>query len=119
MIPSAAIAQIRRLKRRTLIERCDIQRETDVETALGHERQWVDVAADIPCRLIRASRGMTGLVEGQEIQTEQYRLILPYDTVLTVNNRVIVDGVSYDVQDVRDNLTQNTDVQVTVVRIRT
>ncbi|MGB1285025.1 MAG: phage head completion protein [Aggregatilineales bacterium] len=121
MIPSAAINTLRRLTNRSLTQTCTIEREAQVQTAYGHEMQWAEVDTGVPCRLIRASRGTSGTMvnEGQEVMTELYRLILKHDnTDLTVNSRVTVDGRTYDVQDIRDDLTQNADVQATVKRVR-
>ncbi|MGB1284889.1 MAG: phage head completion protein [Aggregatilineales bacterium] len=121
MIPATAIGALRRVTNRSLTQTCTIERESQVQTTYGHEVQWQSVASNVPCRLIRASRGTSGTMvnESQEVMTDLFRLILKHDnTDLTVNSRVTMDGCTYDVQDIRDDLTQNADVQATVKRVR-
>lgn len=117
MIPAATIAQLRSITNKTLTDTCTIERETQVQTGLGHETTWTVIASDTPCRLIRAggTRGMTSVNQGQEVMTELYRLILKHDnTDLSINCRVTVNGQQYEVQDIRDGLTDRTDVQATL-----
>jgi head-tail adaptor len=102
-------AKLRRLGARFLTERCVIEREMHTVGAYGDPiRAWALVAADVPCRVIVARRSdlsAVSITAGRETLQDIYRLTLPHDSSITVDDRVTVGGAIFHVVRVETELT--------------
>lgn len=122
-IPAHLITAIRKAKNQTLTQEALIEAETTTVDQYGAPTHtWETVADCVPCRVIYAG-GQPGNesmseIGNQEMLTEQYRIICPYGTALSVDQRVTVDGIVYDVVGLVTDLTQQTDTQAIMVRGR-
>lgn len=115
-------AIIRAAARRNMTDTCTIEREADSVGEFGsRSRVWTIVDSNVPCRLITskaATQGMSAEYGGQEVMADEYRLCVPYDTVLEVDMRVTVSGAVYNVASIVDGRTDKGDVQAMVIRQR-
>jgi hypothetical protein len=123
VINSILRTQIRRTVTQYLIERCLIEQEQGGTGELGQETSvWVSVAADLPCRVISATRSTnTSAIDqagAQETLREDYRLIVPAGSALDVNQRVTVNGAVYQVIRVETALTDEVYRSAVMVRRR-
>jgi hypothetical protein len=106
-----------------LTDSCTIERQTTAEGEMGQDLYEFEVlAADVPCRLIRAGARTTGSnndAGGREATTDRYRLILPVGTEISMDHRVVMaDGDTYEVVDVEASLTDAAFVAAVVSRVR-
>lgn len=116
-------AYIRAEARKSMTQTCEIWAEANSVNELGSpSRVWQIVDQNVPCLLITAkiaTNAMTETVASQEVMEDSYRLCLPYDTVLTTDMRVVVDGATYNVAGIVDARGNNSDVQAMIIRMRT
>lgn len=122
MVSNRTTAIIRRRVNTTLTELCSIEHETGMKGSMGEPLHgWETVAADVPCRVIRAnaaSRG-TEAVGSTEALVERWRLICPAGTVFAVDNRVrLSDGRVFQIVGIDDRLTDEAFVSALMVRAR-
>jgi SPP1 family predicted phage head-tail adaptor len=123
MLSSQMRSYIRAQARKTMTQTCEIWAETNSVNELGSpSRVWQIIDQDVPCLLITAkiaTNAMTETVASQEVMEDSYRLCLPYDTVLTTDMRIVVEGATYNVAFILDRRGNNSDVQAMVIRMRT
>lgn len=103
------LTRIQRAGAGFLTQRCKIEAETETRGDMGEPViAWAMVADDVPCRVIKAGQFSTDAVQlvGQrETLPEMYRIALPPDTELDVDQRITVDGVTYNVVRLETALT--------------
>ena len=120
MIDARVLQMIRADVARTLDRRCTIYREAAGVDGFGYPaHDLVEVAVDVPCRLIRAGvlqREAGDVVGDQEVMVERYRLICPHDTSLGVDMVVDIDGTRFDVTAIWTRQTDATDAQAIIAR---
>ena len=120
MFGNRTLAGLRRQVARTLKDRCDIYVEAEGVNEYGHPTHVLLPAyVNIPCRLISTGRNFNNMGEvvgEQEVLTESYRLITPYDVPLGVDMVVDVDGIRFDVTNVWLRQTDATDQQAVIKR---
>ncbi|GEM_PF-1077672 len=112
--------KLRRIGRRFLTERCVIEREMHTVGAYGDAiRAWALIASDVACRVITARRSdLSGvaLINGRETLQSTYRLTLPHDTELGVDDRVTINNTIYHVVRVETDLTDRVFVSAILAR---
>lgn len=81
---------------------CVIQRYTQVVTGDGTSQTWATLAT-VTCRVSRIGQGGTeGMSGSGAVQAVgQRRVKLPPETDVTPKDRLLVDGVTYEVLDVQ------------------
>lgn len=117
-----ALKGIRRRLNGFLTEHCSIARETMTRGQYGEMvHDWETVAEGVPCRVITAgSRFMSAMREvgQQQAFVDVYRVVLPADTTLEAGYRITVGSRVYDVINIMDRRTDETDVQAVVMEVR-
>ncbi len=114
------LVQLRTAARRYLTDRCTVERENRVTGNYGEvSRTWESIAVEVPCRLVVARRtelsgaGIIGLRETVECV---YRVALPPDTPIHIDDRLTIDGVSYGVVRLETALTDAIFIQAVVTK---
>lgn len=78
-----------------------IERMTSTQDAMGAVvNEWALVNDAIMCRLIRGTDGRTGdmaTVGNQQKLTESYRVVFLAGTNIRAGDRIIIDGIAYQV----------------------
>jgi len=101
MISSQTVAWMRRYAERYLTQTALIEvQASTLDSFGGRTDAWETVAADVPCAIIRNVKisGDDIVQEGRrETMQSRYRLVVPHDTALSVDQRVTVDGEVYHV----------------------
>ena len=120
MLGNGVLNYIRKMTKQTLTARCTIQTEAAGTGTFGQPLEgWEDVAADVPCRVIKAAASAQDESEqfaSQDAINEQYRLIVAYDVALDTSMRVIVDGTTYYVVQLETGLTDRVFRSAVVMR---
>ena len=82
---------------------CTIQRATESVTSGGVTQTWATLASGVSCRLSRIGQGATeGLgANGATTAVGQRRIKLPAGQDVTVKDRIVAGGVTYEVVDVQ------------------
>lgn len=114
------LTRIQRTGAGFLTQRCKIEAETETRGDMGEPLHvWAMVADDVPCRVIQAGQFNAAAVQvvgSQETLPEMYRLALPPETPLDVDQRVTVDGVTYNVVRMETALTDEVFRHALIVR---
>jgi len=114
-----SVNRLRAIINRRLTQTATLYREVTALDVYGSPEHVLENAGAVACRVIRAGNaGSGGAVESvgeRERIVQEYRLILPYGTVLDVDYLAEVDGVRYRVVRVREGMTDAADVQAVVV----
>lgn len=116
------ISTLRAAAERYMTQTCVIEAQ---RKGVGRYREetpvWDVVAQGVKCRVItvgqRASNDMVQ-ARAQESLRDMYRLICPVGTALDVNQRITVDGATYNVVSLITARTDSTDVQAVMERMR-
>lgn len=88
-----------------LIDTANIYDQSDEKDETGAQSATRHPSCTTRCRLIAAGKSnQTGVEEAgrQETMSEMYRLIVPADVTLTVNQRVVVNGGQFEVTRIED-----------------
>ncbi len=113
---------LRRQAEKLMKDTCKIEAESIGVGSFGQPKPvWVLVANSVACRVImlRQPRPAAEQVGNQEQIVEQYRLIVPYNTALAVNQQVTMSsGEVYQIVDLVTARTDETDAQAVMVRAR-
>lgn len=118
MLDQRRLELLRRYTETWMKQRCTIEQEMLITDEMGAQAHaWTVVALNVACRMIREGQG-SELVGEQESMIERYRLVVPHGTALAANQRVTVEGAVYSVVSIVDRLTDGTDAQALVVRVR-
>lgn len=85
-----------------LINTCTIQRFTaGAQNAYGNPaKAWADIATDEPCRWSTPQN--REIKVGAEVVLADLQLFLGADTVITEQDRVVLDGATYEVLSAAD-----------------
>lgn len=81
---------------------------------------WTTVASNVPCRLDPIpQRSVTGmeLAAAKEVVQSLFQLTVPYNTAITVDQRVVIDSVAYQIKTLHAVHSWNVDKRATVTRI--
>ncbi len=109
MFPPGVLGYIKSMVAQSLTARCDIAERVVTKTGAGiPSHVWVDVASNVPCRIIEPrtkSATESERFANQDVIEEPYRLIVAADVVLNVDARITVDGVRYYVTALDTQLT--------------
>lgn len=121
MVSNQTAAMIRQWVGRFSSQTATIREAVRTVQPDGSVNRVMQTKAVVACRLITASAarssGMAAISE-QEQMREEYRLVLPVGTALSVDHSVIVDDIEYEVVRVLDDRTDAADVQAVVTRRR-
>lgn len=116
------LARLRGRAAQFLDQRCKIEVETATRGDMGEPVPgWATVADDVPCRVIQAGQFNADAVQNvgaRETLPEMYRLALPPETALDVNQRVTVDDIVYNVVRLETALTSEIFRHALIVRRR-
>lgn len=122
MLPANLTRQLRRVVNQWLDETATIERQTESRGEYGEQvHDWETVATGVQCRVINAGTSNAGnnvQIANQEMLLDNYRVILPFSTVVDVDYRITVGARVYDVLSITDDRTDATDVQAIVSRVR-
>lgn len=125
MLSARTVGLVRGRVAQMLTETCTLQRESGATGTMGEplHDDWLIVAADVPCRVIRVGeqqrRTSVQQVGAQESMVERYRLICPVGTAFDVDDRVVMsDGRIFQVADVQDGLTDEAYCSALITRVR-
>lgn len=124
MLPGGTLGYMRAMTNRLLTDTCTIQARASGRGEFGNAQQtaWQTVATGVQCRVINLQAWLAGgaeTVAGREAVTDIYRLICPAGTALDADQRVTLsDGTVFHVVDVKVSLTDETDTQATIARVR-
>jgi len=100
MISDPLLASIRALAETGLVDRCDIQRYTETNTADGVTQSWTTIASAVPClRSLPSSAGTERVASGgaQLRAASQWEIWLAALTDVTVEDRLVSDGLTFEV----------------------
>jgi hypothetical protein len=118
---STTLNSLRAAVERYMTETCVIEAQ---QPALGKYREeravWQVVYADLKCRVITVGNRTNNelvLVSERKSIREQYKLIVPYDTALSLNQRVTVNGQTYTIINILTERTDAVDAQAFMERV--
>lgn len=117
------LAKLRQVAAQYLKDTCTIQAQAFTRDRYGgvDASQWNVVAENVACRIILQSgsgNNAPQAVGDQESLIDEYRLIVPVGTGLAPNQRVICNGVTYQVTQIITSRTDETDEQAMITRAR-
>lgn len=98
MLSANELSELRSVAVGALSETCVIQRRTKVRNGIDYSFDWADIATDVPCRM--SPQGEVGSEfeqAGSVAGSNDLVLRLPYGTDITSADRVLIEGVVYDV----------------------
>lgn len=96
-IDGADLAAIRAEAQTFLVQSALIRRRIVATDGRGGQiEDWVDLAAGVPCRLDEGS-GAEARIGERQVPTQTWRAKFPYDQDLRETDRVIVDGIVFEV----------------------
>lgn len=125
-LPDTILATMRSAAESLMTDTCTLAVKVDAVGEMGEllPGVWSVVASGVQCRMITQSSqtAMSNEPEetaGRETLTEVYRLIVPYDTALAVDQRITLDSDSsvYQIVDLITGRTSKVDNQAMAVRI--
>lgn len=122
LVSSRAIQQLREHSESMMTDTCVVEQADLSVGAYGETvKTWVTVHAALKCRVIRAAGTQANTNQVQRTGErqgviEEYRLIVPYGTGLTTDQRVTVDGDVWQPVAVQRRLTAAVDEQYMLVR---
>lgn len=92
---------------RFLTQTCQIEAETGAQDQYGSPTHAEAALTTTPCRLIAAGRwgDATMTDASKDSMRSEYRLIVGADVALSVDQRVTVDGLLYDVVKIETQLS--------------
>ena len=103
------LGRLRRDAARYLMDTCTIERQDVTVDEFGSARRVLTlVAADVPCRVITAgaaNAGAAGVVGGQDVMSELYRVALLPDQAIDVDHQVTIGADVYQVVRLETALT--------------
>ncbi len=91
-----------------LIDIATIYVQSDEKDAAGAQSTTRTPVITTPCRLISAGKSnQTAVAEAarQETLSEMYRMLVPCDVTLEVNQRVVVNGKTFEITRIEDKWT--------------
>lgn len=102
MVFAVPLTQLRALATQFRPDTCTIQRYTQTESGDGTTQTWSDLATGVTCRVSRiGNSGNEGMGAGEAIQAVgQRRIKLPAGQDVTVKDRIVTGGITYEVVDV-------------------
>ncbi len=125
MLDAVQLAQLRATTESFLTDTCMIEEGTGpLDDYGGNVPNWQLVAAAVACRVIRIGgrQNPSNVQEygAQEAMIDQYRLIVPHGTLVSVDQRVTVTstGLTYFITGVMDKWTDKADAQAMMIRER-
>lgn len=120
MLPEWRLNQVRAAAGKWLKDSCTIEQQTIVTGEYGEEAsQWSVIATDVKCRVIRSARNSGSATQergAQETLEQEYKLAVPVSVDLGINQRVTVNGVTYQIVRVEIALTDEIFKSATIVR---
>lgn len=103
-----------------LTQQATLEAETTAQDEFGYPTHaWDVVANGVACRLIAVPTNRTGemsRIGDQETMSETYRLICDPDAPLASDQRVTIDGTTYDVVSIITDLTDKLYTEALVTR---
>lgn len=97
MLAASALTSMREALNSSLPDTATIRTCTVEDDEQGGEtRTWAN-GATVPCRLNRTTKMMEVIRGGKTSSVVGFELIVPYDTELAPENRVVISGVTYEV----------------------
>lgn len=103
---------------RLMTERGRIMRLTQAQDITGHISQMYVDAGLYPCRVLRYRGADMQEVARKESQDEAYRLVMPYDVILAVGDKITVGETVYSVERIIDAMTDRISIDAIVRRER-
>jgi hypothetical protein len=88
-----------------LIDTATIYAQSDEKDAAGAQSSTRQPVLTTPCRLLSAGKSnQAAVVEAarQETMSEIYRMIVPASVILEVNQRVVVNGGTFEITRIED-----------------
>jgi len=101
MLTSDELAQLRADLEDLLPDTCTIQADGGSVDSAGHVTpSWSNTATGVACRLdpFTVRSDSRGVIAQQEATRTYYTLTLPHDTTIDTGNRVIVGGLTLEIQ---------------------
>lgn len=125
-LPSAALAQMRAAAESLMTDTCTIEARRATVGEHGEPTEEFEVIETaVPCRVITLGSRFKEAQDNpatmaRETQTDAYRLVVPHDTALDVDQRVTLasSGEVYDVADLLVGRTDEVDRQAIIARVR-
>lgn len=106
-INTAMLSAMRSAIAELLPDTCNILTVTRTPDGMGGQSEaWGTASSSVSCRVDMLTRQTTEMVQGAVLQPyPQYVLSVPYDTTLTVNDRIEHNSVTYSITSV--NVSQS------------
>ncbi|MCZ2097235.1 MAG: DUF6093 family protein [Anaerolineae bacterium] len=124
-LPGAVLAQMRAAAESLMTDTCALEARQASTGEYGEPtEEYVLVDAAVPCRVITPAplreAGEATTTLARETMLDVYRLIVPHDTALSIDQRVTLasSGEVFLVTDVLTGRTDHTDRQAMIVRAR-
>lgn len=116
-LTTAQLTRMRAVAADLLPDSCTVQSVAETnDGAGGWTEVWSDVAT-VVCRLDPISaRSRTEVEAAKEARSTMYRLTVPWDTVVTVEDRVVHETVVYQVAEVHPRRSWEVVLRATIVR---
>lgn len=120
MIPRQVLAALRAKTAEWLTDTCVLKRPRATKDEYGFSGldDYSTVDLNLPCRVLpQRDRNRDGLVGESEMGRAYFRLIVPYSTDLQDGDKVEFQGATYEIQQIEDAHTSNTDKRARMVRL--
>lgn len=113
------IAGMRTLANRYMPDTCTIQRATVTQDGMGGiSETWADLAANVACRMDEPKASAQEAAVNMEVGAVVTRIMhLKYDQDITIKDRVVYGGLTYEVAEVQEAATWLITRRVLVKRV--
>lgn len=119
---TATLARLRAITARYMTDTCTIEAQVKAQGKYREEHPvWQTLYTGLRCRLITiGTRNNNELVLSSDRESirETYKLIVPYDTALAIDQRVTIRGKTYTVVSIMTERSETTDAQAIMERLQ-
>lgn len=115
-LSSQQLAYMRRVKAGFQTGTAVIQRSTGTQSESGYPEDNFAAVGTVACRILPLSRQAQQMVANQELGRSYYTASLAYTATVRDGDRIVAGGVTYEVAQIDNDRTDETDVQVILVK---
>lgn len=118
-LSTAELSALRTAAESWLTETCTVRSKTLTSDNMGgYTETWADAATSVACRLAPVQNRGSETVDGAQLRSvTAWVLTLHWDQAITVENRVVHGGLTYEVTRIEDAHTNRTAKRVYLKRV--
>jgi len=104
-ISAGELTAMRAVAEQAMTATCTIQTFTNTPDGMGgFSQSWANTYTSVVCRLAARNVAGSDQLEGDQFKAvTSWVLTVPYDQVVTVQNRVVIGGDTFEVESLQDD----------------